>query len=118
MFRNLAGNLVQRLLGNLERIDHWIFIGVLVAGIGDGVNLDFSTQTFLTDNESCLEAPYTYEVSRTKTTSESTAATTDAASAAGASSPSAASMASCGPATRCWSLAAAAQTRRRSPISC
>lgn len=30
----LAGDLVQRLLGNLERIEHWIFIAVLLVGIG------------------------------------------------------------------------------------
>lgn len=30
----LAGDLLQRLLGNLERIEHWVFIALLLAGIG------------------------------------------------------------------------------------
>lgn len=30
----LAGDVLQRLLGNLERIEHWIFIALLLAGIG------------------------------------------------------------------------------------
>jgi membrane protein DedA with SNARE-associated domain len=29
----LAGDLLQRLLGNLERIDHWIFIALLLGGV-------------------------------------------------------------------------------------
>lgn len=30
----VAGDLLQRLLGNLERIEHWIFIALLILGIG------------------------------------------------------------------------------------